>query len=1180
EEEKELFKSEDILIKRAWDRIFSTDRERFEDFKELRYAKEHIAKEAEREINTLAQFHEGKSIRGILNSEQRDKYLDDVASLVSKFGFSGAGVSKDGDLYLLKDDKQYRVNDGFFDNFWDILYNAKGELAGGILGSIEGFKRGKSVKGKVLGSIIGGALGSATGAGADIIAANAYLDRENTARDIIGHSVEAGLLSAVGDGVILGVSKYGKDGLKKTIQGVGKLIDETAIGGFIRNLPTQNLRGAEEILSHSITKEQREAIKKFGEEFGGSLKRGDGNLDSLINATNNLPPLFQSTAGKILESLNKPTLKDRQLELLDLIRADKSGNTLAFLLESANTSPEIQNNLKSILNATTQNFKRELEKLNISPNAISQVFKEMDRENKEGYNEAINIVLKDLYEDSKVVLDRRAYDNFRKGLDRQGITSEESYSFLNYLENVLYRTQGIGFNELDNARKILNSYYKEAKDPNFKDYIKTHIQGFLRDDINNGIDRIFKSNPQTYLQATQLYQTALSDYATIKEILKLKEIKRAQDASKSIEDSNSALMSYLKGQGDEIDNITKIKEATRGNAELELGLINNLIQKSLISDEGFEVFNSSYFKEQIKGLESLFTSKEAKELLELIDGFNTLFVNDGKIALALKPANTQKEGYGLATSISGAINQKAVKIIFEGLLRNLPKLGIPLTPIKFNSFNEKIQGAALRYHISRALKDSINIQDFKKTLETRATKTKFNTKTQELLQTFLNDIDTGYKVGIEALESEKNRLEGKSSLNKKRQETLLELKQLRGQNIINKSDGTKAILTAKSIKEMLSSKAINQSIKNGFDEKTHIEAVRNIVNLFREAKFKETQKPRHPKEHVKEYSIYEAPFLNANAIISVQSRKFSDSVLYFLKLEELQPSDISWGVQTSKSHGLKSVVDTELDTQTLPSTNSNTNSTTFPKEWDSYNAKEKMAFLKEKQKSRLDTKAMEISDILFTDKKGNEKILSKEIQQKWLETFNLKSIDEAYIPKHNKEIKEALGGKEIRLQLGSLKKLVSQNREQYIPQIKEVLDNPEAIIRDKAGEYLLIKHLKDGDYFVNVSFDNGEYLVSISNGFKETNNLKNKLENGGEIIYQSPNANSILQTLLQTSLYSANTIDNINSTIFPTNWNTLSAKEKIAFLKEKQKIKKEAEEKRIQDEFIKRSKEQTEKIAK
>ncbi|EPH5974892.1 PBECR2 nuclease fold domain-containing protein, partial [Campylobacter upsaliensis] len=132
---------------------------------------------------------------------------------------------------------------------------------------------------------------------------------------------------------------------------------------------------------------------------------------------------------------------------------------------------------------------------------------------------------------------------------------------------------------------------------------------------------------------------------------------------------------------------------------------------------------------------------------------------------------------------------------------------------------------------------------------------------------------------------------------------------------------------------------------------------------------------------------------------------------------------------------------------------------------------------------------------------------------------------DSYIPNHNEAIKQALEGKEIKLQLGSLKKLVAQGREKYIPQIKEVLDRPEAIMRDDMGEYLFIKHLKDDDYFVNVSFDNGEYLVSISNGIKETRNLNNKLKKGGEFIYQSPNFNFISQKLLQTSQYSANKID-------------------------------------------------------
>ena len=165
------------------------------------------------------------------------------------------------------------------------------------------------------------------------------------------------------------------------------------------------------------------------------------------------------------------------------------------------------------------------------------------------------------------------------------------------------------------------------------------------------------------------------------------------------------------------------------------------------------------------------------------------------------------------------------------------------------------------------------------------------------------------------------------------------------------------------------------------------------------------------------------------------------------------------------------------------------------------------------------------SDIVFTDTKGKEHTLTKEVQEQWLKTFNLKSLDESYTPKHSDEILQALGGKEIKLQLGSLKKLVAQGREQYIPQIKEVLDSPEAILKDSDNAFLFAKHLKDDDYFVNVSVDKGEYLVSISNGIKETSNIKNKVENGAEVVYQSPNANSNLQTLLQTSRYSANKID-------------------------------------------------------
>ena len=166
-----------------------------------------------------------------------------------------------------------------------------------------------------------------------------------------------------------------------------------------------------------------------------------------------------------------------------------------------------------------------------------------------------------------------------------------------------------------------------------------------------------------------------------------------------------------------------------------------------------------------------------------------------------------------------------------------------------------------------------------------------------------------------------------------------------------------------------------------------------------------------------------------------------------------------------------------------------------------------------------------LKDEIFLDQKNKKHILTKETQEQWLKTFSLENLEQSYIPKHSKEIKEALGGKEIRLQKGSLLKLVSQGRQEFIPHIKAVLDEPDAIIKELSEEILLVKYLKSDYYFVNVSFDNGEYLVSISNGIKKSRNLKNKINAGAKIVYQSPNASSISQTLLQTSLYSANKID-------------------------------------------------------
>ncbi|WP_320606275.1 hypothetical protein [Helicobacter sp.] len=151
-----------------------------------------------------------------------------------------------------------------------------------------------------------------------------------------------------------------------------------------------------------------------------------------------------------------------------------------------------------------------------------------------------------------------------------------------------------------------------------------------------------------------------------------------------------------------------------------------------------------------------------------------------------------------------------------------------------------------------------------------------------------------------------------------RQEAQKALRLQQNKAITNLNDNTQAIINATSIKEMLSAKAIAQSVKNGFTQTQHIKAVENVAELFKNARFIESQEPRHKKPHIKNYRIYESDFEKAKAILSVQERKVGDDIVYFLKLKSLQPSDKSTSA-IGKSQDLDLAVDNRASADTLPS---------------------------------------------------------------------------------------------------------------------------------------------------------------------------------------------------------------------------------------------------------------------
>ncbi|WP_425251161.1 DUF3519 domain-containing protein [Helicobacter pylori] len=122
----------------------------------------------------------------------------------------------------------------------------------------------------------------------------------------------------------------------------------------------------------------------------------------------------------------------------------------------------------------------------------------------------------------------------------------------------------------------------------------------------------------------------------------------------------------------------------------------------------------------------------------MASGFHKLFKNDAKIAESLKPATTKNLSQGLATTLSGALKYQWTKFTLGTLYRNAPDriLGVKLP----KALNEATAGAALKYHIKRALERSHSINDFSKQLELSAKNSKFTNNTLKIIEELNNGI--------------------------------------------------------------------------------------------------------------------------------------------------------------------------------------------------------------------------------------------------------------------------------------------------------------------------------------------------------------------------------------------------------------------------------------------------------
>ncbi|WP_162965516.1 DUF3519 domain-containing protein [Helicobacter pylori] len=753
ESDKELIKENNGFLNNLIDTYQDkSDLERLKEFKEKEKAKE-ITKDIQKSWNLFNSLRKDKDAFSLFASEDkelREQYQNEFKNIAKNKGFDDVVYNEKHEPFVRKGDKFYKINDRFFDNFLSSLYDNKYSLAGSLIGAAKGAKTGKNLGalGLVGGAIVGAALGSAAGGATDAVVGNVLLDREQKADEILRHALSEGALSLVGDTLVLGAGKAIKTAINpKSLFNVGANVSTGGLYGIGKHIITGNAKGAERILNQTISEEERKAVKELAQSFGGELKLTKADESQYREA------LAKKVGedSKILKGYD--ALRDafllqsqakKQEAFIQAIRSDETGNAIAFLSEAANASPIANANLKRILNKTTENLQNSLKQFDLQDYEVKSVFDNLEKGTKESYEKALDGVIGKLYDSSyktnlrESIQDTTAFENFLKDLREQGKFDPSANSFLNQVEKNIYNPNGVTYEQLRNARQMINAYERNVKDPSTLGYIKKLSAQFLREDIDKGIENILKQNTEAYEKLSDLNKTAISDYKNMKQALELVDSAKIRDKEITKEKAIDNLMKTIQGQGEkDLSNYALLTKGlnTADKEKLELSMLNALMEKSTKQGDNLKVFDSVAFFNKLNEFKSeVFKTPKAKQYIDIARGFDKLFRNDATIAGKINYATTKDIKSPLATSLEGALKQKITQRLVNNIVRNIP------TTYIFKKLDELSGGAALKYHIQRALERSHSISDFTQSLELSAKKSKFSNATMQKIEEITNGV--------------------------------------------------------------------------------------------------------------------------------------------------------------------------------------------------------------------------------------------------------------------------------------------------------------------------------------------------------------------------------------------------------------------------------------------------------
>ncbi|MGN8467345.1 DUF3519 domain-containing protein [Helicobacter pylori] len=764
ESDKELIDNDSGFFNYALDAIAGkSEVEKLKEYKEKEKAKD-ITKDLQKSWNLFNNLRKDKDAFSLFASEDlqlREKYQNEFKNIVRNNGFDDVVYNEKNEPFVRKGDKFYKINDRFFDNFLNFLSANKFSLSGSLIGLASGAKAGKSLGalGLLGGAIVGGALGSTAGGATDAIAGNAFLNREQKADEIIRHALSEGALSLVMDTLSLGAGKLIKKAINpRSIFNISANVSTSGLYALGKHIVTGNAKGAERILNETISENERQAVRELANRFGGELRltKADESKyrEELVKKVGEGSKILKGYDA-LRDAFLLQSQAKKQEAFIQAIRSDETGNAIAFLSESANSSPIANANLKKILNKTTENLKDSLRQLELKDYEVKSIFDNLEQGTKESYEKALDGIIGKLYDNSyktnlrESIQDITAFENFVKGLREQGKFDPTANSFLNQIEKNVYSPDGVTFEQLRNARQMINAYKRNVKDPSTLGYIKKISAQFLREDIDKGIENILKQNTEAYEKLSDLNKTAISDYKNMKQILELVDSAKIRDREITKEKAIENLMKVIQAQGEK--DLSNYALLTKGLSEqdkekLELSMLNALMEKSIKQGENLKVFDSTLFFNRLNEFKSeVFTTPKARQYIDIAKGFDKLFRNDATIASKINYTTTKDVKSPLATSLEGAFHQKITQRLVSNIVRNIP------TTYIFKKLDELSGGAALKYHLKRALERSHTISEFSKRLEISAKNSKFSNATMRKIE----EITQGVKSAKENITKQK-----------------------------------------------------------------------------------------------------------------------------------------------------------------------------------------------------------------------------------------------------------------------------------------------------------------------------------------------------------------------------------------------------------------------------------------